>query len=168
LLVVIAIIGVLVALLLPAVQAAREAARRSQCQNNLKQMGLAFLNYESARGSYPAGSEIDPSKGACISGGSATSEGEGRDCRGEPMYWKMLPYLEQSNVEALLADIDGGTFRGWSEWADSYNFSFSNPGSGDPPPETPIDVYKCPSASLWAEYPNRREYMWVAGGRVFE
>ena len=47
LLVVIAIIAVLIALLLPAVQAAREAARRAQCSNNLKQMGLAFHNYES-------------------------------------------------------------------------------------------------------------------------
>ncbi len=55
LLVVIAIIGVLVALLLPAVQAAREAARRIQCFNQVKQSALACLNYESQKGTYPAG-----------------------------------------------------------------------------------------------------------------
>src|SRR4051794_21019455 len=53
LLVVIAIIAVLIALLLPAVQAAREAARRAQCVNNLKQLGLAAMNYESSNGALP-------------------------------------------------------------------------------------------------------------------
>ncbi|TWT77255.1 putative major pilin subunit [Posidoniimonas polymericola] len=55
LLVVIAIIGILIALLLPAVQAAREAARRTQCVNNVKQMALGAINYESGQGRFPPG-----------------------------------------------------------------------------------------------------------------
>src|SRR5688500_16636085 len=59
LLVVIAIIGILVALLLPAVQAAREAARRSTCINNIKNLSLACLTYESARNELPYGRKFD-------------------------------------------------------------------------------------------------------------
>ncbi len=64
LLVVIAIIGVLVALLLPAVQAAREAARRTQCQNNMKNVALAMMTYESAKKTYPAPAYMVPNASA--------------------------------------------------------------------------------------------------------
>ncbi|MCA9195521.1 MAG: DUF1559 domain-containing protein [Planctomycetales bacterium] len=84
LLVVIAIIGILVGLLLPAVQAAREAARRMQCSNNLKQSGLAILNYESAYKKFPPGNITDG------------------NCCGTPSHtvWSVaiLPFIEQANL----------------------------------------------------------------------
>jgi prepilin-type N-terminal cleavage/methylation domain-containing protein/prepilin-type processing-associated H-X9-DG protein len=82
LLVVIAIIAVLIALLLPAVQAAREAARRAQCTNNLKQVALAALNFESTYGQLPPGYGPVPVGG----GGRANTK------------VLILPYLENANT----------------------------------------------------------------------
>ncbi len=88
LLVVIAIIAVLIALLLPAVQAAREAARRGQCTNNLKQVGLAVANYESAVGAYPMAMYQGPAIGY---GGVA-----GTWYAGSTAFVALLPFFEQT------------------------------------------------------------------------
>ncbi len=92
LLVVIAIIAVLIALLLPAVQAAREAARRSQCTNNLKQVALAAMNYESSNGLFPAGalSQNDPTHG-----GTAAKP---YYITNFSVFVRLLPFTEQSSL----------------------------------------------------------------------
>jgi prepilin-type N-terminal cleavage/methylation domain-containing protein len=99
LLVVIAIIGVLVALLLPAVQAAREAARRTKCQNNLKQIGLAALQFEDTNKRLPPGA---------VWNNAGTEKGS--------VHVYLLPYLEQSPLynafDFTNASIEKSTFPG--------------------------------------------------------
>jgi prepilin-type N-terminal cleavage/methylation domain-containing protein/prepilin-type processing-associated H-X9-DG protein len=106
LLVVIAIIGVLVALLLPAVQAAREAARRTQCINNIKQMGLAAANYESAKKTFPPGRLIpDWIQAGQTTENSSTNYGNigPNDKTGfYSVHIWLLPYMEANNVFQLI------------------------------------------------------------------
>lgn len=96
LLVVIAIIGILIGLLLPAVQMVREAARRTSCANNLRQMGLAAMNYESTFMKLPAAS-LFPTVNAS---GVALASNLTRD--GWSAQAQLLPYLEQNNLASSI------------------------------------------------------------------
>ncbi len=123
LLVVIAIIGTLVALLLPAVQSARESARRMQCVNNLKQLGLACINFESSEGAFPTA-------------GGSVSEFLDSNSQAGPLYgyeyaswmFQVLPFIEEQN----LFDMRNGTVVG---------NSFTDTGLA----ETAVSAFNCPS-----------------------
>jgi prepilin-type N-terminal cleavage/methylation domain-containing protein/prepilin-type processing-associated H-X9-DG protein len=120
LLVVIAIIAVLIALLLPAVQAAREAARRAQCTNNLKQMGLAALNFESTYSTLPpvwAPADV-------ISGSTCPTTGSRAN-----FLAVILPYMEQGNV-----------FNAWN-----FQLNANSDASNITARTTQVNGYLCPS-----------------------
>jgi prepilin-type N-terminal cleavage/methylation domain-containing protein len=120
LLVVITIIGILIALLLPAVQAAREAARRMQCTNNIKQIGLALHMYHGALNCLPAGWRgYDPNTGQPY---SQAGPGWG---------WAacILPYVEQGNVTSSLIHFGKSI-------ADPDNAAAS---------QLPIPLFRCPT-----------------------
>ena len=120
LLVVIAIIAVLIGLLLPAVQAAREAARRAQCVNNLKQIGLAMHNYESANGSF------SPGRKGC--------------CWGTWVVF-ILPYLEAGNTYNAWNFVEGPT----ADFGFANNiFRYSGVGNRTVTANR-IGAYTCPS-----------------------
>ncbi len=168
LLVVIAIIGVLVALLLPAVQAAREASRRMSCANNLKQIGLADLNFESTKG------HIVPAR----LGPDSTSSREMRALTtavqrsGASGFVMILPYIE---LAALYDQLD--IYENDSIWPAA---SFRTPGVNWRTPQrsqamaTSVAAYLCPSEggerhiedeSFGTPAPAIGSYAFVAGHR---
>lgn len=144
LLVVIAIIGILVGLLLPAVQAAREAARRMQCSNNLKQMGLAIHNYESAYKAVPIGA---------MTSNPRKNEPSSYDDDGYGWGTALLPFMEQTALYNKLAS--GPMPLGTPGALELYWRNNGAPATGFPIPggETPLPVYKCPSSAIPAIVP---------------
>ncbi len=128
LLVVIAIIGVLIGLLLPAVQKVREAAARAKCANNLKQIGLALLNYEGANGRFPAGyvdGNLNP---------DSTPDNDVGPGWGWATY--ILPFMEQNNIYSQInLSVTVGT---------GANVQIS---------QTAIPIYQCPSDPYQDTFP---------------
>jgi len=117
LLVVIAIIGILIGMLVPAVQMVREAARRTSCMNNIRQMALTAIHYETTRGHLPPSYQLDP-------GGTATGNGSWS------IHAQLLPYCEKSNAYDVI-DFQ-------QSWSDADNVA-----TGVPTMRVPM--YICPS-----------------------
>lgn len=140
LLVVITIIGILIALLLPAVQAAREAARRLQCQNHLKQLALGCLDHENTRGFLPAGGWLwrwvgDPLRGYDVD---------------QPGGWayNVLPYIEQQALWALPDDGKANIV------------SITQRARSEQMVQTPLAIFTCPSRRKPELYPYVQDSGW--------
>ncbi len=151
LLVVITIIGILIALLLPAVQAAREAARRSQCSNQLRQLGVAILNYETTNKVFPQGTIFATSDGT-VPGNNATvdvwslrsrsnTEVDLTNRHGTSWMLRILPFMELDSIYQnwnFARSVGGNT-------ADSNTGSGTNLRTYSAAAMTEIKAFYCPS-----------------------
>jgi prepilin-type N-terminal cleavage/methylation domain-containing protein/prepilin-type processing-associated H-X9-DG protein len=156
LLVVIAIIGLLMGLLLPAVQSTRESARRTQCQNNLKQWGLALASYESSMQTFPPAADVRIPLAGDVGATlhcqvAATATANANTCRGVGMAILILPFIEQQPLYEFF-EARGGFTTAWAL------------ASGWPPAGATIPVYRCPSEATWAAVANKLDYFGVSGG----
>ncbi len=134
LLVVITIIGILISLLLPAVQSAREAARRAQCQNNLKQMGIAANSHIEAHGFFPSGGWGWSWIGVPESGFGASQPGG--------WTYNLLPYIEQQALHDAGENLTGSA-------RDAAIVERAR---------IPLTVYNCPSRRKAMAYPDGHTY----------
>lgn len=150
LLVVIAIIGILIGMLLPAVQQVREAARRTQCQNSLRQLALACHNFESARMEFPAADQVPN-----------VLMSDGRPARGSNWFIQILPFLEQQNVLTTV-DYDFNDASGLIMAGGFFDRDQDGNGLRDGIDLAPSQIMKCPSAGTpdWA-----RDFFGVQGGQ---
>ena len=139
LLVVIAIIGIWIGMLLPAVQSVREAARRTACSNNMRQIGLALFNYESAHQKFP-------SAGQAKRGGTGSNSGqnvfftdrgdiESVDNASPSVQMYILPFIEQANVYDLMN----------LRYRYDYDPSLPEAETNQQTAKSPMNLYICPS-----------------------
>lgn len=147
----IGIIGLLLALLLPAVQTAREASRRSACQNNLRQLGLGLTAYEQSNGAFPPASENRFPQN-CNPPNATDPAYAGSQCRGTALFVLISPFVELNWIwdrynANNVANAVWGT--------ESSSFSTGNAA---------IPLYQCPSDGRWLEKPMRRHYYGMTGG----
>ena len=143
LLVVVAIIGILIGLLLPAVQSVRESARRVTCQNNLRQIGIAVLDFESAWMELPAGRIGCDDIGEQMSVSQCHDGLTSVEKNGASGFVSILPQLEQENLSSLLDVQNGGL---WNRDVDDLAWWQDFPGKRSGVQEV-LPVCWCPAES---------------------